>query len=87
MSATAWWSSAPRVFDGVDGAQEETLVFVLDPGRLVHVDEAASDGDEAPGEESLVELPVIAVEGQGAVAADTATDPDGESVAELSLVE
>ena len=87
VGATAGRAFAARVFDGVDGTQEESLAFVLDPRRLVHVDEAACDGDEAASEKALVELPVVTVEGQGTVAANAATDTDGEGVAELSLVE
>jgi hypothetical protein len=86
MRAATWWPFAPSILDGVDGTEEEALAFMLDPRRLVHVDEAAGDGDEAAGEEALVELPVVTVERQGAVAADTATGSDGEGVAELSLV-
>ena len=71
----------------VDGTQEESLALVLDPRAARRVDEAACDGDEAASEKALVELPVVTVEGQGTVAANAATDTDGECVAELSLVE
>ena len=53
------------------GAVRKALALVLDPGRGVGVDEAACDGDEAAGEEALVELPVGAVDAETVVSRRT----------------
>jgi hypothetical protein len=58
---------------------------VLDARRAV--EERAADGDDAAGEEALVELPVLPVHRDGRVRADAAALADGERVLELLLVE
>jgi len=58
---------------------------MLDPRRRRAVDQAAGDGDDAPGEEALIELPVGALDGHRGVAAHTAALSDGERLGELAL--
>jgi len=43
---------------GVDGAEDVSDPFVLDPRGLGGVDHASGDGDEPSGEESLIGLPI-----------------------------
>src|SRR3990172_1585547 len=78
---------AAGVADGVDGVQGAMFPFVLDPGRLAGLDEAAGDGDQATGEEALIELVVGPVEREGGVAPHATAHPHGEGGTELLLVE
>jgi hypothetical protein len=61
--------------------------LVLDPRWLGRVDHASGDGDEPSGKKPQVGLPVVAIHGDGGVAADAPSDMDGESVAEFVFVE
>src|SRR3990172_3441471 len=78
---------AVGVADGVGGVQGFVVPLVLDPGRLAGLDEAAGDGDEATGEEALIELVVGTVEREGGVATHATAHPHGEGGTELLLVE
>lgn len=66
------------------GPSKRALALVLDPGRVVGLEEGAGDGDDAAREEALVELPGLSVDGQGGVPADAAAEVDGEGAADES---
>jgi hypothetical protein len=80
------WTLAGGVGDGIDGVKREAFAFVLDPGRLV-VDEAARDGDDAAGQVALVELEVLAVNGDRGIPAHAPSVTHGQRSTELVLVE
>ena len=77
------WAFLPRV-DGMKGVAHS---LVLDPRGLGGIDHAARDGDEPASEKAQGGLPVLAVHGDGGVAAHAAPDVHGECVAELGLIE
>jgi hypothetical protein len=74
-----------RIGNGVDGKQGQTLAVVLDPRGLRGMDQRAGDGDHAAGEEALVELPRLAVDGHRGVAAHATALADGERGAQHVL--
>src|SRR5689334_6720794 len=56
------------VLHRVDRMERQALTVLLDPGRSAIFEERVGDGDDAPGEKALVELPVGAVDRHGGVA-------------------
>ncbi|MFZ5787057.1 MAG: hypothetical protein ACOY3Y_11505, partial [Acidobacteriota bacterium] len=67
--------------------QRESLAVVLDPGWRAGVREGVCDGDDPAGEETLVEFPVGAADGEGGVATDAPTGTDRERLADPVLGE
>ncbi|MFC1641325.1 hypothetical protein ACFL5O_01360 [Myxococcota bacterium] len=60
---------------------------MLEPRRAGGVEQGASDGGNATGEEASTSLETHPADVEGAVAADPAVAPDGERIAEFLLGE
>ena len=65
--------------------KRQALLLVLDPRRLVRVEQAPADGDQATAEVARVELEVGAAAAQGAVAPDAASGAHDQRFAEHRL--
>src|SRR5205085_11283994 len=78
--------SRARRGDRVDGAQRVAMAVVERDG-IAGADEVVLDGDDAAGEEALVELPGVARDVDGAVLADAAAKVLEERGGEHRLVD
>src|SRR6187431_883886 len=77
---------AAAVGDRVDAPERVDALFMLDPGWIVGEREAASDGDEATGQEVELGLPVFTIHRQGIVATDATPRSDGQGIAQARFV-
>ncbi len=66
------------VFPRGNVAQHVALILVLDPWQFARVEERASDGDDSPREEGLLDLEHAAGDGQGRIASNAALAVDDE---------
>src|SRR5215831_404007 len=78
-------TTTASVLHRIDAVEREALALMLDPRRRRAVDQTASDGDDAPGEVALIQLPVSAIDGYGGVAAHAPALADSECLRELVL--
>ena len=69
---------SPCVLFRIDGGEDVSLAFVLNPRWRGRVDHAAGDGDELSREEAEIGLPVLSIHRDGAVSAHTAANMDGK---------
>src|SRR5262245_33384315 len=83
----AAWPATPGILHRVHQVHLEALALEFHPGRQREVSQGAAEGDDSSGEVALVQFVVLAVDGDGGVAADAAAEADGERGVDGGLVE